>query len=188
MNAPEVRKSRKSFLLLLSIFIIPVVMAKLALDNDWFNQGVTNSGTLIEHELTLDELDLTDKTLQKKWLIISQISDACLDVCQQSLYGINQTFISLGKEMKRVVPVGLYSTSLDESSLGKMNLKEGVWAFNPVTTAAKDQLDPAKVYVADPLGNIILEYPQPTTDQEILAFGKAMLSDLRKLLKYSRIG
>jgi len=186
MNAPDVRKSRKSLLLLLSVFIIPVVMAKLALDNDWFNEGVTNSGALIEHELTVSELDITDEALQKKWLIISQIPENCPDVCKQSLYGINQTFISLGKEMKRVVPVGLYATALDEKTLG--NLKAGVWKFNQVTMAAKDQLDPAKVYVADPLGNIILEYQQPTTDQEILDFGKAMLSDLRKLLKYSRIG
>jgi len=186
MNAPDVRKSRKSLMLLLSVFIIPIVMAKLALDNDWFNEGVTNSGTLVEQELTLSELDLKDEVLQKKWLIISQISDNCLDVCKQSLYGVNQTFISLGKEMKRVVPVGLYAAPLDKASLG--NLKAGVWEFNHMTTAAKDHLDPAKVYVADPLGNIILEYPQPTTDQEVLAFGKAMLSDLRKLLKYSRIG
>ena len=157
MNAPDVRKSRKSLMLLLSVFIIPVVMAKLALDNDWFNEGVTNSGTLIEHELTLTELALTDEVLQKKWLIISQISENCLDICKQSLYGINQTFISLGKEMKRVVPLGLYSTALDKASLGEMNIKEGVWEFNHLTLAAKDQLDPAKVYVADTLGNIIIE-------------------------------
>lgn len=186
MNAPVVKKSRKSFFLLLAVFIIPIVMAKLALDNDWFNEGVTNSGALVEQELTLTGLNLTNEALQNKWLIISQVSENCLDVCKQSLYGINQTFISLGKEMKRVVPVGLYSNTIDPESLG--NLKTDVWAFNQVTKAAKSQLDPAKVYVADPLGNIILEYPQPTTDSEVLAFGKAMLSDLRKLLKYSRIG
>jgi len=186
MNAPDVRKSRKSLMLLLSVFIIPIVMAKLALDNDWFNEGVTNSGTLIEHELTIAELDLTDEVLQKKWLIISQIPENCPVLCKQALYGINQTFISLGKEMKRVIPVGLYVSNLDKASLG--NLKAGVWKFNQVTTNVKEQLDPAKIYVADPLGNIILEYSQPTTDQEVLAFGKAMLADLRKLLKYSRIG
>jgi len=186
MNAPDVRKSRKSLMLLFSVFIIPIVMAKLALDNDWFNEGVTNSGVLLEQELTLTELDLTDEVLQKKWLIISQISENCSDQCKQALYGINQTFISLGKEMKRVVPVGLYGSTLDKTSLG--NLKAGVWEFNQVTATAKEQLDPAKIYVADPLGNIILEYKQPTTDEEVLAFGKAMLSDLRKLLKYSRIG
>jgi hypothetical protein len=186
MNAPDVKKSRRSLILLLSVFIIPILMAKLALDNDWFNEGVTNSGMLVENELTLTELELTDEALQKKWLIISQISENCLDECKQSLYGINQTFISLGKEMKRVVPVGLYITPIDKASLG--NLKTDIWSFNQVTTAVKRKLDPAKIYVADPLGNIILEYSQPTTDQEVLSFGKAMLSDLRKLLKYSRIG
>lgn len=186
MNAPEVRKSRKSLMLLLSVFIIPIVMAKLALDNDWFNEGATNSGILLEHEMTLKGLDLTAEALQKKWLIIAQIPENCLELCKQSLYGINQTFISLGKEMKRVVPLGLYETSLDKASLG--SLKTDVWEFNQVTATAKDQLDPAKIYVADPLGNLILEYSHPTTDQEVLSFGKAMLSDLRKLLKYSRIG
>ena len=186
MNDSKLRKSRMSLLLLLSVFIIPVVMAKLALDNDWFNEAATNSGALIDYELTLNDLDLSDEALQKKWLIISQISDNCLDECKQSLYGVNQTFISLGKEMKRVVPVGLYHTHLDQASIS--NLKAGVWQFNPATASVKKQLDMTKVYVADPLGNIILEYSQPKTKQEVLTFGKEMLSDLRKLLKYSRIG
>ena len=186
MNTPNVKKSRRSLILLLSIFIIPVVMAKLALDNDWFNEGVTNSGALLDQELTLSEIELSDDALQKKWLIISRIPDNCEKRCKQSLYGMNQTFISLGKEMRRVVPVGLYENQVDTASLG--NLKIDVWAFNQASSAAMSKLDPSKIYVADPLGNIILEYQQPLTDGEVLTFGKEMLSDLRKLLKYSRIG
>lgn len=186
MNSPDVKKSRTSFFLLLAVFIIPVVMAKLALDNDWFNEAATNSGTLVEQELTLAELGITDEVLLRKWLIISQVPESCLAICKQSLYGVNQTFISLGKEMKRVVPVGLHSAPIDLEAIG--NLKTDVWRFNQISQSVKNKLDPSKVYVADPLGNIILVYEQPKSDEEVIAFGKAMLSDLRKLLKYSRIG
>jgi len=173
-------------LLLLMVFIIPVVLAKLALENGWFTEAATNRGTLLREELSLQSLNLSDAALQKKWLVMYQVSNTCEQTCQQSLYGINQAFTSLGREIERVVPVGLYTSELNEQALG--GLKGKYWHFSQITNEARSRLKPSQVYVADPLGNIILQYPEPKTDQEVLDFGKAMLSDLRKLLKYSRIG
>lgn len=186
MSNTEVWKSRKNLLLLFSIFVVPVVLAKLALDNDWFNKASTNSGELLKQELSITQLDLNDASLQKKWLIIYRLPTPCDDNCKQTIYGINQTFISLGREMDRVIPLGLYAAELNTDDLGV--LKEKFWKFNLVTDASKDQLESSQVYVSDPLGNVILKYAAPKSDQEVLAIGKAMLSDLRKLLKYSRIG
>ncbi len=186
MSSKELWTSRKNLLLLFSMFIIPVVMAKLALDNDWFNKASTNSGELLEQELSLSQLDINDAALQKKWLIIYRLPISCDENCKQTIYGINQTFISLGREMDRVIPVGLHGTDLNTDELGA--LKEKFWKFNLLTEASKNQLDSSWLYVSDPLGNVILKYPAPISDQEVLAVGKAMLSDLRKLLKYSRVG
>lgn len=186
MSNADIWKSRKSLLLLLSIFIIPVVLAKLALDNDWFNKASTNSGELLNQELSISQLDLNDASLQQKWLVIYRLPTPCDDQCKQTIYGINQTFISLGKERGRVLPLGLYSAELNTDELG--TLKEQFWKFNLVSDAAMHKIDSNQVYVSDPLGNVILQYAVPTSDEELLALGKAMLSDLRKLLKYSRIG
>tara|TARA_R110001592_G_scaffold324870_3_gene604611 strand:- start:2364 stop:2924 length:561 start_codon:yes stop_codon:yes gene_type:complete len=186
MSKTEVWKSRKNLLLLFSIFIIPVILAKLALDNEWFNKASTNSGELLTEELSLSQLDINDEALQKKWLILYHLPTPCDENCKQTIYGINQTFISLGREMDRVIPVGLYAAELNTDDLGA--LKEKFWKFNLLSAASQDRLESNSVYVSDALGNVILKYPAPTTDDEVLALGKAMLSDLRKLLKYSRIG
>jgi hypothetical protein len=186
MSSSELRKSRLKFLLLLSVFVIPIVIAKLALDNHWYNEAVTNQGELLEGELSLVDLNLTDEAIQKKWLIMYQLPEHCEKACQQSLYGINQTYVSLGRETGRVTPVGLYSTVLNEDSLGQ--IKKDVWHFSLISDAAKVKLDPTYIYIADSLGNIILRYPLPESEQDALDFGRSLLSDLRKLLKYSRIG
>ena len=39
-------KPKRSLLILMAAFIIPVVLAKLALDFNWFEQGATNKGAL----------------------------------------------------------------------------------------------------------------------------------------------
>lgn len=186
MNSAEVRKSRRNLILLFSIFIIPVVLAKLALENDWFEKAATNSGELLQQEMSISELDFQNKALEKKWLIIFRLPSPCDDNCKQTIYGINQTFISLGREMDRVIPVGLYSPEVNTDELGV--LKEKFWKFDLMSAASRDRLKSNEIYVSDPLGNVILKYPTPKTDEEVLSVGKAMLSDLRKLLKYSRVG
>jgi hypothetical protein len=186
MSTADVRKSRRNLILLFSIFIIPVVMAKLALENDWFNKASTNSGELLQQDMSITELDFQNEALQMKWLIIYRLPSPCDDSCKQTIYGINQTFISLGREMDRVIPVGLYTPELNTDELGV--LKEKFWKFDLLTAAARDRLQTNQIYVSDPLGNVILKYPVPKSEEEVLSVGKAMLSDLRKLLKYSRVG
>tara|TARA_R110001592_G_scaffold91754_4_gene268281 strand:- start:19356 stop:19916 length:561 start_codon:yes stop_codon:yes gene_type:complete len=186
MSNTTLWKSRRNLLLLFSIFIVPVVLAKLALDNNWFNKASTNGGELLKEELSITQLDINDEALQKKWLILYRLPMPCDDNCKQTIYGINQTFISLGREMDRVIPVALYATEFNSDELGV--LKEKFWEFTSLPIASKDKLESKWVYVADPLGNIILKYAAPTSDEDVLVLGKAMLSDLRKLLKYSRIG
>lgn len=186
MSTSELWKSRKNLVLLFSMFLIPVVLAKLALENEWFTKASTNSGELLQQELSIAQLDINNAELEKKWLIIYRLPMPCEDNCKQTVYGINQTFISLGREMERVIPLGLYPAELNPDELGA--LKEKFWQFNVLSAASNDQLESNWVYVSDPLGNVILKYSAPTSDEEVLALGKAMLSDLRKLLKYSRIG
>lgn len=186
MSSAELRKSRRNLILLFSVFIIPVVLAKLALENDWFEKASTNSGELLQQEMSISDLDLQNKALAMKWLIIYRLPSPCDEKCKQTIYGINQTFISLGREMERVIPVGLHTPELNTDELGV--LKEKFWKFDLLSAASKDRLHSDEIYVSDPLGNVILKYPTPKSDAEVLSVGKAMLSDLRKLLKYSRVG
>ena len=44
------------------------------------------------------------------------------------------------------------------------------------------------VLLIDPLGNVILEHSLPASTEDQAMFGKNILADMKKLLKYSKIG
>ena len=41
---------------MVAVFVLPVVLAKLALENDWFNKASTNKGALLEPTINLTTL------------------------------------------------------------------------------------------------------------------------------------
>ena len=53
---------------------------------------------------------------------------------------------------------------------------------------ATSRLNPEYIYVADPLGNIMLRYPVIRDKDSAFVKGKDILYDLKKLLRMSRIG
>ena len=181
----EKTKSRRSLILLLSVFIIPVVLAKLALTNQWFNEGVTNQGTLVEGELTLANIGIAVPE-NKQWLVIYSVPENCDEKCIQALKGIENTYLALGRETPRVTPVALTRSPFNAEQL--QSLDNNHWQFKTTNAEALKQLPPGQIYVSDPLGNIMLNYQQPQNAEDIPAFGRGMLSDMKKLLKYSRIG
>lgn len=187
MESPETTKSRRSFLLVLVAFILPVVLAKLALEMQWFNYGVTNQGQLVEGELTLEntQIDVTPNK-DKQWLMIYVMPASCQSYCQDVLTGVNSTYIALGKEMPRVTPVALFQQAV--TSEQKQQIRQQDWQFAPLKSETQSALPVNHIYIADPLGNIVVSHSVPDNAEDIPAFGKAIVADFKKLLKYSRIG
>jgi len=186
MSNTQRNKSRKSMMLVLFAFILPVVLAKLALEQQWFNYGVTNQGTLVENELTLEKIGLATADFEQKWLMIYAVPTQCNAECEQALVSINNTYVALGKGMPRVTPVALTLSELSPSQLAKIHAKK--WHTQTMPALAKNIITSAQVLIVDPLGNIILSHKIPQQYQELPSFGKAILADFKKLLKYSRIG
>ena len=52
----------------------------------------------------------------------------------------------------------------------------------------KSTITQSQVLIVDPLGNVILSHLPPKNVEQLPQFGKAILADFKKLLKYSRIG
>lgn len=183
MSKSNQQKSRRSLLLLLLAFILPVLLAKLALENQWFDYGVTNQGDLMEQPMTLEDIGLDQ---QEKWLVIYSLPENCDNQCLQTLKGIENTYFALGRETPRVTPVALSHSPFNAQQLNKLNAQH--WQILDAPAAALQTLSVEQIYVSDPLGNIVIRYQRPDTEADISSFGKAMLGDLKKLLKYSRIG
>jgi|TARA_B110000503_G_C7096032_1_gene391637 hypothetical protein len=184
--APESKsKSRRSFILMLIAFALPVILAKLALENNWLAYGVTNQGQLIEGELTLEKLGLNTANFDEQWLILYAMPENCDSHCEQTLESVHNSYVALGSAMPRVTPIAL-SQVLSSQQLTRISDSE--WQLIPMPALAKNRMDHPQILVADPQGNVFLSHSIPENNAELSAFGKQILADMKKLLKYSRIG
>lgn len=189
MSVTQQKKSRRSMILLVAIFVIPVVIAKLALTFHWFNYGVTNNGALVKGELTLNKLGVSEELSSPHWLIMYANFDTCNRNCEDILTNLTNTYVALGREMPRVKKVFLTNISLtssQQSLLEKPNSAD--WSVINMPIEAQNNLNESQILIVDPLGNVVLSHSLPEKNEQLPFFGKEILVDLKKLLKYSRIG
>lgn len=181
-------KSRKTFIMVIIAFGLPILLAKLALELDWLDRGVTNKGQLLTSELTLNDFGIDKAVIpgDKQWLMMYVLPKSCDELCQQTLIGINNTYIALGKEMPRVTPVGLYQSTLSSQRLSTIRAKD--WTIEKANDKALKKAETTKLYLVDPLGNIFMSHQLPLSTENIPSFGKAVVADMKKLLKYSKVG
>ena len=185
-DSVSAKKSRKKFLMVLAVFALPVVLAKLALEFNWLDYGVTNKGDLIKQELSLTQLGLDSANIEPKWLLLYAVPAQCTSHCEKALENIHNTYVALGKEMPRVTPVALLQSSL--SPMQKKQLSQSQWQFIANNHPAAMQLEQSKVFIVDPLGNVVMSHEVPAEETKLAQFGKEILADMKKLLKYSRVG
>ena len=179
-------KNRRSLLLVIAAFALPILLAKFALDGEWLATGVTNKGTLLSNELTLEKLGIDKSEFNQQWLILYNLPKSCDVSCQKTLETVHNTYVALGKEMPRVTPVALYHSELSSEQLQQISKSQ--WQLLPMSTKAKQHIDTPQVLIVDPLGNVFLSHKIPNNVEQLPQFGKQILADMKKLLKYSKVG
>lgn len=137
----------------------------------------------------LDGKRITLGSLRGKWLMLQRAGGACSGLCGENLWKLRQVRLTQGDNQERIQRVwlveddalppeallreheGLLVVMASRSEAGRRLLRQ--------MTGAGD--DPASLWLADPLGNLMLRWPP-------LADPSAMKKDLRRLLRTSRIG
>lgn len=175
-------KNKKALLALIVVFLLPVIAAKLVLSLNLYDGGSTNKGELLPTELAYVSLGMNNPK-PKKWQLVFLLPNQCDQPCQQQLYLLQQTHTALGREQDRVEPVVLLSNQSDKSALAPYQFTTAV-ASKPL----QQQLDAQQIIIADPLGKLVTRYELKSDENQRLLQGKAMLNDLRKMLKLSRVG
>ena len=199
-NTPA--NNRRSLWLLIGLFFVPLLAAFVlyyGIDG-WRPAGSTNHGDLVTPPRPLPELSLPlagggssdAKLLHGKWTLIYVGDGQCDARCREALTLIRQTRLALGDDMSRVQRVFVATAQCcDQQYLDKEH--EGLVTLLGDDAATKQFLDvfpaaaetPAqhsgRIYIADPLGNLMMSYP-PT------AAPRGLLDDLKKLLRLSHIG
>jgi len=180
------KNNRSSFFIMLGVFALPIILAKLALDGEWLAMGVTNKGTLLTNELTLAKLEIDVKELHQQWLILYNLPKKCDENCQNVLESVHNTYVAIGKDMPRVTPIALYQETLSADQL--QHLSKSQWLLMEMSPKAKEYLSQPQISIVDPMGNIFLSHKLPDDVEQLPQFGKQILADMKKLLKYSKVG
>ena len=183
------KKNKLMMLLLASVFILPVLLAKLALDNGWFNQAATNKGELLSPIVDMSVLQITKQ--EPKWKLFYILPAVCSVECENALYSITQVHSALGKESDRAEVVVITHEESNIEQLAQLKDKQNIRLLNTnlknLQQLFKEQNTDA-IFIADTLGNVILHYPLQIDQEQAILHSRDILSDMRKVLKLSRIG
>lgn len=181
-------------LLLVLVFFGPLVAATLMyyLGGPAFRPtGSVAHGELLSPPPVLPDADYSDAAGQafrfrRTWSLIDVAPGDCDPACLEALYRTRQVRRALGKEMGRVQRV-LLATGTPPAADLLAREHPGLLVVTPASPAglALDQaLGPAgagAVFIADPLGNLVMRFPAGTAMKDLH-------KDLVLLLKASRIG
>lgn len=187
---PNKKSTNKRMLLILAVvFILPIVLAKLALDNNWFNKAATNKGQLLSPPLDLTAIQTQDLAI--KWHVLYVLPPVCEQMCENALYSLGQVWLALGKEADRVESLVIITSQSDPGALDSLSKSGTVKVLKSndenVNIVFKEESTEG-IFIADTLHNVILRYPLHLEQQQAILHSRDILSDIRKLLKLSRIG
>ena len=141
------------------------------------------------------DLLVPDKKLKLhgKWSLVVIHEGECNETCFDSLYKVRQIRLATGKYAPRVQRLLLsnepFRSSLDKQLLEQFNGQlffnyQGLpqsFIDNFHSEQATDGFANGELYLVDPLGNLMLRYSPGTEPAGII-------KDLKRLLRYSRIG
>lgn len=196
------KRGRLVVVLIFALFAAPAVISWLLLSYTSIGESSGGShGSLVSPPRPLPNMQLQNlvdpqqpETLHGKWSMLYLHEGKCLEVCADNLYKIRQIRLASGKHAPRLqrvlVQLGNEEQPLNDQQLqafaGQLMLKtEDVENFPGISVFRLQQddapLQQRRIYLVDPLGNLMLAYPEK-------AEPKGIIKDLKRLLRYSRIG
>jgi len=169
-------KAKSFFTVFIGMAVVPLVLAYAVLKFGWYTPGATAKGQFVSEDIQL-QIGNGNEGKAGVWRLVIQPENECTNHCEELLYGLNQTYIALGKLQKRV-EARVLTENLDLTDYPKLKTA----SYNHQT------LTDDHVYLVDPFGKVILQYPVSTDRAQTISSSKAILADIKKLLKYSRVG
>jgi hypothetical protein len=172
----EARRRGRRTLILIAVVAVAPVVASYAAYYLFPRDRQVNYGELLPTEPAPGGAALAE--FKGRWVLAVAAPSACDAQCAAGLYGTRQARTIQGKQMDRVARVWLVT---DDGAPAA-----GLLAEHPDLAVRRGTLAawPAggeRVYLVDPLGNLVLAWPR---DPDI----KKMAADIGRLLKASRIG
>ena len=175
---------KKEFWTLLSIFLLPIGLGTLFfyLNPSYFSQNTVNYGELITPVIVTEKSDielLGDATLDGIWTF-AYVTESCDALCDKAVEDVKTIRTLINMDMRRIQRVLIAKDgsrpTQEDKSLIHARIK------NEELSTKLASFPKNSIFLIDPIGNFMLYYNP--TDINV----KFVLKDLKRLLKYSRIG
>lgn len=188
-------RARKLLIGTFLIFFLPIVGAWLlnVFAPDWRPFGSVNHGTLVRPVRPVSAAGLAPlraATLQAdyltgRWTLVHVLTGPCARDCVDALERTRQVHLALGDDMSRVQRLLVVTDSQLAQNLAlseelPVALANGTW-LESFAFADDGEQRSLGVYLVDPQGYLMMRYPQSVKQP-------ALLADLERLLKVSKIG
>ncbi len=191
MRTPSSKKRTFWVLIFLAVlFVLPILAAHLVYQygRNYLMTHRTNYGVLLESPLNVKKVQALAVGHGKWQLLYVYLEPTCQKACKKKLFFMKQIQLALGRERERLVNV-FVTVSPEALPMREKSLKARLGIYHgqmtlQVLKSFFTQTDYGLVsgfYLVDPLGNLILFYPQNENPNHIL-------KDLKRLLRASRIG
>jgi hypothetical protein len=195
------RRQRRLLIVLALMFFAPLGLAFYLYygHGTWHPGGHVNAGDLIQPAQPLPSLSLplwdsgttAPNFLKRKWTFLYVAAGPCAESCRTRLYDTRQVRLALDRDMDRVQRVFVADPDccdarwLHEQHPDLITIQAGaavtpLLALLPGREGASFAAAP-RVYLVDPLGNLMMSYAAD-------AKAKGMLEDMKRLLRLSSIG
>lgn len=188
----NVRRTRLTLVVIFALFALPFVLAWVLNFVGHFTSGTTvNHGTLIQpvRPVTADGLvdaqgnALAADYFKGEWVLLFRHAGDCADTCHQSLYVLRQVRLAQGKNIDRVKRLLLLEGAAMPAWAGEVARHYPGLDIARASTSGASAAFPAagRIYLVDPLGNLMMEYA-------LDADPRGMIKDLERLLRISYVG
>jgi hypothetical protein len=201
-GTPPSPRGRRTLMLVALLFLLPVVAATVLYVSGWRPEGKSlQHGELVQPARPVGDAELkgTDgapyrlKALRGKWAFVYFSPLPCTQACRNSLYKMQQVRLAQGRDAPRVERVMIVAAAGAGALRELAQQYPGLVAVSgmraTLQTLAREfvsgqgtALDvPGRVYLIDPIGNLVLSYA-PDADPS------GMRKDLARLLRLSQVG
>jgi len=196
LNRPQdaQRRGRRQFLLIASLFIVPVLTAIVLYRSVDWRPVVNTQGTLIDPPRPLETAGLTladgenvpADAFEGRWSVIRPVTGDCGQRERALLEELARVRLALDKDAGRVQRVLVHDGGCAPADFesGETDLK----LYSTATVGSRffaqfpAAVDGAPgIYIADPHGNLMMSYPAGGS-------ARGLLKDLERLLRLSSIG
>lgn len=191
-DAVRVRKSRLILIAVFAMFALPLALAwVMNFASDWVPRATTNHGRLVQPVVPVRLSGWHDprgsavgaEWLSGKWTLAYRIAGECGEACHQALYVLRQVRLAQGKNIDRVQRLVVLDAPASPAWLAEVQQHyPGLRLAQPEAAGAVSGIPaPGRIYLIDPLGNLMMEYAADTD-------AGGMVKDLERLLRISYVG